>query len=78
MTKFTEEGRTRINNERTIPLDRYKEDGCEDRAEYLENLVIEHGISLREIMALADLLGPEEDFDGLVTTLQDGCDLLWG
>jgi hypothetical protein len=78
MTQFTEAGRTRINNERTIPLERYQEDGCEDRAQYLESLCEEYEVGLREVVALADLLGPEEDFDGLVTTLQDGCDLLWG
>jgi len=72
--RFTEAGRTRVNNERTIPLERYQEDGCEDRAEYMEMLAEDHGISLREVLAIADLLGPEEDFDGLVCHCQDRSD----
>ena len=69
--QFTEAGRTRINNERTIPLERYEEEDCADRAEYLEALTDEYGVSLREVLALADVLGPDEDFDGLLTSLQD-------
>lgn len=61
----------RLNAERTIPLDRYRADGAIDRFGYLENLAADHGVDFETILTLTDVLGPEEDFDGLVTTLED-------
>ena len=49
----------------------YEEYGFKDRAEYLRNLAEEYGVDLERVVALADLLGPNEDFDGLVTAIQD-------
>ncbi len=46
----------------------YKENGYADRADYLSCLAEDYGIDLQ---ALADLLGPIEDFDGLVSSLED-------
>jgi hypothetical protein len=47
----------------------YTTHGYTDRADYLETLCEEYP---REIVhTLADLLGPSEDFDGLVTSLED-------
>jgi len=51
--------------------DVYTENGYADRAEYLSDLSVDYGIELRTVLHLADLLGPDEDFDGLVTTIQD-------
>ena len=55
-------------------MDVYQRHGYADRAEYLEELCQEYP---REIVfALADLLGKSEDFDGLITSLEDyaiGC-----
>lgn len=59
-----------------IPLSRYREEGCESREEYLQGLADDHGLTLDEVMAVADMLGPNEDFDGLVTTLEDGAHLI--
>lgn len=41
------------------------------RDEYLESLADEYGVDLVVVLALADALGPNEDFDGLVTSLED-------
>jgi hypothetical protein len=61
----------RLNRERLIPLDRYQADGAIDRFGYLENLAADHGVDFETILTLTDVLGPDEDFDGLVTTLED-------
>jgi len=47
----------------------YQQNGYENRQEYLDYLADEYGDMVYEI---ADLLGETEDFDGLVTTLEDG------
>lgn len=54
--------------------ERYLEHGCETRAEYLEYLSEEYGIDIDAVEALADLLGPTEDFDGLVIACEDASD----
>lgn len=61
----------RVNRERTIPLDRYQADGAIDRFGYLEFLARDHGVEFETILAMVDVLGPDEDFDGLVTSLED-------
>ncbi|WZB35716.1 hypothetical protein FtMidnight_36 [Enterobacteria phage FtMidnight] len=50
----------------------YQENGYENRRHYLECLAEDTGHDLQTVLALADLLGPNEDFDGLVTSLEDG------
>lgn len=67
----TEALNARLNRERTHGLEVYRDHGCESRFEWLVQLAEEHGLSLREVVAAADQLPAEEDFDGLVTTLQD-------
>jgi hypothetical protein len=47
----------------------YKEHGYESRADYLESLANEYDEDV--VYALASVLGPEEDFDGLVVALED-------
>ncbi|WP_241127941.1 hypothetical protein [Novosphingobium terrae] len=61
----------RLNRARTIRLDRYEEEGNFDRFGYLRDLAANHGIVIADVILMADLLGPEEDFDGLVSTLED-------
>lgn len=41
------------------------------REQYLQDLADEYDAPLGIVKMLADLLGPSEDFDGLVTTLND-------
>ena len=50
----------------------YQANGYANRRDYLESLAQEYP---REIVfALASMLGPNEDFDGLVTALEDYAD----
>lgn len=41
------------------------------RIDYLTSLSEDFDIELSTVLALADVLGPNEDFDGLVTMLED-------
>jgi len=49
----------------------YRQNGFNSRGDYLCYLEEEHGVNLETVEMMADLLGPSEDFDGLVTSLQD-------
>lgn len=49
----------------------YQENGFESRKEYLESLADEYGVDIDIVLNIANLLGPSEDFDGLVTSIQD-------
>ena len=64
----------RINAERTVPIERYEEDGAFDRFGYLRDLAETHGADLAAVIEVADLLGPEEDFDGLICTIDDAAE----
>lgn len=63
-----------INAARTIPIERYEEDGAFDRYKYLCDLADNNGVELENVIMFAELLGPEEDFDGLVTTIEDAAE----
>lgn len=47
----------------------YEENGYRDRRDYLDGLAEEYPRGA--VMALANMLGPAEDFDGLLTMLED-------
>lgn len=49
----------------------YKQKGYKGRYEYLESLADEYGVSKMIVYSLADMLGPSEDFDGLINALED-------
>jgi hypothetical protein len=49
----------------------YTDEGYKNRRDYLENLADDMGVSRDTVFALASMLGSSEDFDGLVTTLED-------
>lgn len=51
--------------------DIYQANGYNDREDYLSCLAEDYGVDPDIVMNLANLLGPEEDFDGLVTSLED-------
>ena len=53
----------------------YTKNGYTSRREYHIDLADEYGVELETVLILAMLLGPEEDFDGLVTHLQDYLEL---
>lgn len=52
-------------------MSEYQELGFNNRREYLQSLSDEYGIELSEIIAVAQLLGKNEDFDGLVIFCED-------
>jgi hypothetical protein len=49
----------------------YQENGFATRREYLEDLAYQFGAEFEQVVQLAGVLGASEDFDGLVTTLED-------
>ena len=51
--------------------DPYQQNGYNNRRHYLQCLAEDYGVELDSVLALANLLGPDEDFDGLVAELED-------
>jgi hypothetical protein len=49
----------------------YVKNGYANRREYLHSLADEFGVSYSIVTTYAAMLGPSEDFDGLVTHLED-------
>ena len=49
----------------------YKDEGYESRQDYLNCLADDNGVSRDAVYALADMMGTDEDFDGLVTSVED-------
>lgn len=49
----------------------YRAHGYNDREDYLSCIAEDYGVDIDTVQALADVLGPNEDFDGLVSALQD-------
>lgn len=49
----------------------YIEMGYTSREDYLFCLAEDYGVPQNVVNALASLLGPDEDFDGLVSAIED-------
>lgn len=49
----------------------YVQEGYKNRKEYLKSLAEEYDVPVDVVFGIAWILGPNEDFDGLVTHLQD-------
>ena len=49
----------------------YTEIGYDNRKQYLDGLAEDYGVDTETVYMIASLLGPNEDFDGLVTELDD-------
>ena len=45
----------------------YRENGYADRDDYLNCLSEDYGIPIEDVYSLAEMLGENEDFDGLVS-----------
>ena len=56
-----------MNEQRTI----YQENGYKDRQDYLECMALDYGVPLEVVVSLAEVLGENEDWDGLVLALED-------
>jgi hypothetical protein len=52
----------------------YTDNGYKNRKDYLKNLADEMGIDTDTVFMMASVLGASEDFDGLVTSLEDMAD----
>lgn len=55
----------------------YKANGYKDRADYLSCMAEDYGLNQDVVDALAGMLGPTEDFDGLVSALEDAANANW-
>ncbi|GFN32552.1 RNA polymerase [Paenibacillus xylaniclasticus] len=55
----------------------YQENGYTNRREYLESLADDYGVPLQTVLEIASLYGSSEDFDGLITALEDAADMEW-
>lgn len=49
----------------------YLRHGFKDRAAYLRQIAEDYDVPLKTIRTIADMLGPDEDFDGLLVSLPD-------
>lgn len=56
----------------------YQQEGFANRKEYLSSLADDFGLEESDVFAAASMLGPNEDFDGLITMLEDRADQLAG
>lgn len=56
-----------MNEQKTI----YQENGYKDRQDYLECIALDYGVPLEVVISLAEVLGENEDWDGLVLALED-------
>ena len=70
ITEFEKELLERELND--LKTNKYKANGFKDRMEYLESLADEYDTDIETVLFMAEVLGPSEDFDALVTSLQDG------
>lgn len=55
----------------------YEEQGYEDRESYLKCLAEDNDVDYTIVRELALVLGPNEDFDGLVVAVEDFCNSGW-
>ena len=49
-----------------------------ERDAYLREIADEYGVPMYVVRQLADMLGPNEDYDGLVTAVEDWADFVSG
>ena len=52
----------------------YTDNGYKNRKDYLNNLADDFGVDCDTVYQLASILGADEDFDGLVSSLEDLAD----
>ena len=52
----------------------YTENGYKNRKEYLKSLAEDYGIPYIYVAELACVLGPSEDFDGLISEIENAID----
>ena len=57
--------------DKTMDKNIYQENGYADRDDYMTCLSEDYGIPIENVYSLAEMLGENEDFDGLVSALED-------
>ena len=57
--------------DKTMDENIYQENGYADRDDYLTCLSEDYGVPIESVYSLAEMLGEHEDFDGLVSALED-------
>lgn len=55
----------------------YTDEGYKNRKDYLETLAEDYGVPVENVFAAASMYGSIEDFDGLITALEDMTDKQW-
>jgi len=55
----------------------YIQNGYESREHYLQCMSEDYGVPIETVYSLADMLGESEDFDGLVSVLEDAESMEW-
>jgi len=58
-------------------INRYQENGYKDRQDYLQCLSDDYRVPLEVVQAAAEILGDNEDFDGLVSAMYDAEKMVW-
>lgn len=56
----------------------YVDRGYDSREKYLEGLADDYGVDADIVFGIADVLGPTEDFDGLLCMLDDVSEYIMG
>ena len=54
----------------------YQDQGYESREDYLRMLAEDYSLTYDSVVAIADTLGEDEDFDGLLCALEDASENL--
>jgi hypothetical protein len=49
----------------------YKENGYDSRKDYLTCIADDYGLEVADVFTVASILGSSEDFDGLLSSLED-------
>lgn len=49
----------------------YQRNGYENREHYIEELAFEYGLDFDSVYFLAQMLGEEDDFDGLLIAIEN-------
>lgn len=57
-------------------MSKYTDEGYRNRQEYLAAVADDLGVPEDVVFTLADVLGEDEDFDALITELEDYIDVL--
>ena len=52
-------------------MNQYGNNGFDDRDHYLGTMAEQYDVSIDLVYALADVLGEDEDFDGLIAAIED-------